>query len=85
MQQLEEDEVQNIDRKENMIIRDDEFATMMQQQEEDEAQKSMEKKIGHDINIQRQQGRLCLLLSMSFPCTILFSLPYPRTWASPQK
>ena len=35
MQLLEEDEVQNIEKKENMIMRDGKFATMIQQQEED--------------------------------------------------
>ena len=43
LQQLEEDEVQNLEKKEHMIMRDGEFSTMMQQQEEDEAQKLMEK------------------------------------------
>ena len=33
----------NLEKKENVIMRDGEFATMMQQQEEDETQKSMEK------------------------------------------
>ena len=42
-QLLEDDEVQNLEKKENMIMRDGEFATIMQQQEEDEAQKLMEK------------------------------------------
>ena len=35
--------MQNLEKKENMIMRDGEFATMIQQQEEDEAQKLMEK------------------------------------------
>ena len=34
---------------------------------------------------QCQQGSLWFLFSVSFHCTILFSLPYPRTWASPKK
>ena len=34
---------------------------------------------------QHRQGRLCFLFSVYFPCTIFFSLPYPRTWASPQR
>ena len=34
---------------------------------------------------QCRQGRLCFSFSVSFTCTISFSLPYPRTWASPQK
>ena len=34
---------------------------------------------------QRQQGRLCFSFSVSFPCAIFFSIPYPRTWASPKK
>ena len=37
MQRLEEDKVQNMEKKEHMIMRDGEFSTMMQQQEEDEA------------------------------------------------
>ena len=43
LQRIEEEEVQNLEKKEQMIIRDGEFATMMQHQEEDEAQKLMEK------------------------------------------
>ena len=43
LQQLEEDEVQNLEKKEHMIMRDGNFATMMQHKEEDEAQISMEK------------------------------------------
>ena len=43
LQRLEEDKVQNLEKKEQMIMRDGEFATMMQHQEEDEAQKSTEK------------------------------------------
>ena len=35
--------MQNLEKKEQMIMRDGEFATMMQQKEEDEAQKLMEK------------------------------------------
>ena len=34
---------------------------------------------------QCRQGRIWFSFSVSFPCTISFSLPYPRTWASPQK
>ena len=37
LQQLEEDEVQNLEKKKQMIIRDGNFSIMMQQQEEDEA------------------------------------------------
>ena len=43
LQRLEEDEVQNMEKKEHMITRDGKFATMMQQQEEYEAQKLTEK------------------------------------------
>ena len=39
LQWLEEDKVQNTEKKENMIMRDGEFATMIQQQEEDKEQK----------------------------------------------
>ena len=35
--------MQNLEKKENMIMRDGEFATMMQQQEEDEVHTFMEK------------------------------------------
>ena len=35
LQWLEEDEVQNLEKKEQMIMRDGDFATMIQQQEED--------------------------------------------------
>ena len=41
LQRLEEDEVQNLEEKEQMIVRDGKLATIMQQQEEDEAQKWM--------------------------------------------
>ena len=43
LQWLEEDEVQNLEKKEQMIMRDGNFATTMQHQDEDEAQKLMEK------------------------------------------
>ena len=43
LQQLEEEEVQNLEEKEQMITRDGELATMMQQQEEDESQNMLEK------------------------------------------
>ena len=43
LQKLEEDEVQNLEKKEQMIMRDGEFVTMMQHQDEDEAQKLMDK------------------------------------------
>ena len=39
MHQLEEDEVQNLEKKEQMIIRDGYLSTMMQQQEEEKVQK----------------------------------------------
>ena len=35
LQRLEEDEVQNMDKKEQMIMRDGYFSTMIQQKEED--------------------------------------------------
>ena len=35
LQRLEEDKVQNLDKKEQMTLRDGTFATIMQQQEED--------------------------------------------------
>ena len=41
LQQLEESEVQNLEEKEQMIMRYGKFVTVMQQKEEDEAQKLM--------------------------------------------
>ena len=35
LQRLEEDEVQNMEKKEQMIMRDGKFSTMIQQQEEE--------------------------------------------------
>ena len=43
LQRLEEDKVQNLEKKEHIIMRDGDFFTMMQQQQEDKAQKSMDK------------------------------------------
>ena len=43
LQILEEDKVKNMDKKEQMSMRDGKCSTMMQHQEEDEAHKSMEK------------------------------------------
>ena len=83
LQQIEEEEVQNLENKEQMIMRDGEFATMMQHQEEGEVQKSMEKE--KQFMTSTPTGKDLLLLSMSFHCTIFFSIPHPRTWASPQK
>ena len=42
LQQIEEDKVHNMEKKEHIIMRDGDFATMMQQQEEEEAQKLMD-------------------------------------------
>ena len=39
LQQIEYEEVQNLEEKEHMIMRDGDLDTMMQQQEEDEVQK----------------------------------------------
>ena len=44
LQQHEEDEVQNLENKEQTIMRDGHFATMIQHQEEDQSQKLMDKK-----------------------------------------
>ena len=41
LQQFEDDEVYNLEKKEQMIMRDYKLATIVQQNEEDEAQKSM--------------------------------------------
>ena len=43
MQQLEKGKVDNMENKEQVVMRDGYFSTMMQHQEEDKAQKSMEK------------------------------------------
>ena len=43
LQWLDKDKVKNLEKKDTMIMRDGEFATMMQQQEADEEQKYMEK------------------------------------------
>ena len=43
LQRLEEDVVQNMEEKEQMIMGDGDIATMMQQQDEDKAQKLIEK------------------------------------------
>ena len=43
MQQLQEEEVQNLEEKEQMITRNGKLATIIQQQEEEEAQNFMEK------------------------------------------
>ena len=66
-----------------MIMRDDKLATMIQQQEEDEAQKLMEKE-------QRAMTSTLIkkalrLVQRVFSLYHFFSLPYPRTWALPQK
>ena len=44
LQQLEDDKVQTLEKKEQMIMRDSKFVIMMQQQEENEAHKLMERK-----------------------------------------
>ena len=66
-----------------MIMRDGKFATMMQQQDEEKAQKLMEKE--YRAVISTPTGMICFLFSVSFPCTIFFSLPHPITLALPQK
>ena len=43
LQRLEEEEVRNLEKKEQMIMRSGEFGNMIQHQEEDEAKKLMEK------------------------------------------
>ena len=43
LQRLEEEKVHNLEEKEQMIMRDDELATITQQKEEDELKQSMEK------------------------------------------
>ena len=43
LQRLEEDEVQNLEEKEQIIMRDGKLTTIMQQQKEDKACKYMEK------------------------------------------
>ena len=43
LQWLEDNEVQNLEKKDHMIMEDGELATMMKHQEEDKAHKLMEK------------------------------------------
>ena len=60
LQQLEEYDMQNLEKKEQMIIRDGDFATFMQHKEE---QKSAEidgdGTAGHDINADREHLASC--------------------------
>ena len=83
LQRLEEDEVHNLEKKEHMIMRDGEFSTMIQQQEEDEALKSMQKE--HQAMSSTPTGKALVLVQRDLSLHHFFSLPYPRTWASPQK
>ena len=60
-----------------------ELATMMQQQEEDEAQKSIDKEQWAMKPMPTRRD--LLLVHRVLPLHHFFGLPYPRTWASPQK
>ena len=60
LQRLEEEEVQNLEKKEHMTMRDGEFATMIQHKEEEEAQKSMEKE--HHAMSSTLTGKALLLI-----------------------
>ena len=83
LQRLEEDNMQNMEKKEQMIMRDGEFSTMVQQQEEDEAQKSMDKE-QQDMT-STPTGNSLLIVQGFLSLHRFFSLTYPRTWSSPQK
>ena len=75
--------MQNLEKKENMIMRDGNFATMIQQQEEDEAQKSMGKEQRAMKSTPKE--KYLLLIPRVLSLHHFFSLPYSITWASPQK
>ena len=83
LQQFEDDKVQNLEYKEQMITRYGDLATMMQQQEEFEAQKNLEKEQWAMTSTPTR--RALIIVQHVLPCSIFFSLPYPRTWVLPQK
>ena len=67
--------MQNLDKKESMIMRDGKVTTMMQQQEEDELQKSTEKE--HRAMTSTPTGKALLLIHrvLSLLHFILSSIP----------
>ena len=75
--------MQNLDKKEQTIMRDCEFFTMLQQHEEDEAQKSTEKE--QRAMTSMPTGKALLLVQRVLSLYHLFSLSYPITWALPKK
>ena len=83
LQRLKEEEVQNLEEKEQIIIRDgDHFSLLCNNKRSTKRRNRRRKDSGPQH--QRRQGRLCFLFSMSFNCPFFFILTYPRTWASPQ-
>ena len=82
IQWLEQEEVQNLENKENMIMRDGKFAIMMQQQEEDEAQKLMEKE--QQAMSSMPTGKAFLLIQCVFSLHHLLqsSIPHNLGFAS---
>ena len=75
LQRLEEDEVQNMEKKEHMIMGDGEFATMVQHQEEDEAHKSMEKEQRATISTPTGKALLLLQRVLSLHHFLQYSIP----------
>ena len=75
--------MQNLEKEENMIMRDGEFSAMMQQQDGDKAQKSMDKE-QHAMS-STPTGDDFLLIQSVLSLHHFSSLPYPRTRALPQK
>ena len=73
----------NLEEKEHMIMRGGELATIMQHQEEDEAQKSKDKE--QRSMTSTPTGKALILVWRVLSLHQFLSLPYPRTWLSPQK
>ena len=75
--------MQNLEKKENIIMRNSDFATMMQQQEEDKAQKSKEKEQRFMSSMLKVKA--LIIIQSVLPYTVFFSLPYPITFESTPK
>ena len=75
LKQLEEGEVQNLEKKEQMIIRDGKFATIMQQQEEDEVQKLMEKEQWAMTSMPKGKALLLVHRVLSLHHFLQYSIP----------
>ena len=76
LQQLEKEEVQNLEKKEQMIMRDDELATIMQHQEEGEAQKPMEKEQRSITS--KPAGKALLLVQRVLSLHLILQYPIPQ-------